>query len=178
MFPYFIQSHNVSVPHILTVEPISAGSSSVIFSVVFKYKALEKLWPFVLYTPFFLLNLITNKMANTITTQPISPIIIPMTCPVVSDVEVPLPEMTINKFWLKHVYGFGIIHVLWTLSNSTHQVTRENVSDCTGCWNTQVLFQLTEILWNHKFLLDVTGCQKTQVSICTSYTVFRRVLDK
>jgi hypothetical protein len=33
--------------------------------------------------------------------------------------------MTINKFWLKHVYGFGIIHVQWTLSNSTHQVTRE-----------------------------------------------------
>jgi hypothetical protein len=23
------------------------------------------------------------------------------------------------------------------------------------CWNVQVLFELTEILWNHKFLLDV-----------------------
>jgi hypothetical protein len=45
-------------------------------------------------------------------------------------------------------------------------------SDCTGCRNTQVLFQLTELLWDHKFLSDVTGCWKTQVSDCTGYTVY------
>ena len=26
-----------------------------------------------------------------------------------------------------------------------------NMFDCTGCRNTQVLFQLTEILWDYKF---------------------------
>jgi hypothetical protein len=45
------------------------------------------------------------------------------------------------------------------------------VSDCTGCRNTQVLFLLTEILWDHTFLSDVTGCRKTHVSDCTSSTV-------
>jgi len=29
----------------------------------------------------------------------------------------------------------------------------------------------TEILWDHKFLSDVTSCQKTQVLDCTSFTV-------
>jgi len=38
--------------------------------------------------------------------------------------------------------------------------------------NTQVLSWLTEILRDRKFLLDVTGCRKTQVSDCTSSTVF------
>jgi hypothetical protein len=37
--------------------------------------------------------------------------------------------------------------------------------------NTQFLLYLTEILWDHKFLSDVTGCRKTQVSDCTSCTV-------
>ena len=50
------------------------------------------------------------------------------------------------------------------------------VIDCTVCWNTQILFWLTEILWDHKFMWDVTGCQKTQVSDCTSSTVFLFVL--
>jgi hypothetical protein len=49
---------------------------------------------------------------------------------------------------------------------------QEDVSDCIGCGNTQVLFSLTEILWEHKFLSDVTGCRKTQVSDCTSSTVY------
>jgi hypothetical protein len=40
-----------------------------------------------------------------------------------------------------------------------------NVSDCTGCQNTQVLFQLIEILWDHKFLSDVTGCRIAQVPL-------------
>ena len=43
--------------------------------------------------------------------------------------------------------------------------------DCIACRNTQVLFQLTEILLDHQFLSDVTGCRKTQVSDCTSSTV-------
>ena len=42
---------------------------------------------------------------------------------------------------------------------------------CIGCRNTQVLFQLTEILFNHKLLSDVTVCHKTHVSDWTSYTV-------
>jgi hypothetical protein len=46
------------------------------------------------------------------------------------------------------------------------------VSESTGCRNTQVLFILTELLWAHKFLSDVTGCQKTQVSDCTGSTVY------
>ena len=50
------------------------------------------------------------------------------------------------------------------MSNPTYQGTKEgNVSDCTGCRKTQVIFQLTEILWDHKFLSDVTGCQIAQV---------------
>ena len=44
------------------------------------------------------------------------------------------------------------------------------MSDCTGCRNTQVLFMLTELLWDHDFLSDVTGCRKTQVSDCTCST--------
>ena len=32
-------------------------------------------------------------------------------------------------------------------------------------------FQLTELLWDHTFLSDVTGCRKTQVSDCTGSTV-------
>ena len=43
--------------------------------------------------------------------------------------------------------------------------------------NTQVLFQLTEILWGRKNLLDVTGCRKTQVSDCTSSTVSGKLLS-
>jgi hypothetical protein len=50
------------------------------------------------------------------------------------------------------------------------------MSDCTGCQNTQVLIKLTEILWDHTFLSDVPGCRKTQVSDCTSSTVFALVL--
>jgi hypothetical protein len=46
------------------------------------------------------------------------------------------------------------------------------VSDCTGWRNTQVLFMLTELLWDHKFLSDVTGCWKTRVSDCTGSTVY------
>jgi hypothetical protein len=30
---------------------------------------------------------------------------------------------------------------------------------------------LTELLWDHKILSDVTGCRKTQVSDCTGSTV-------
>jgi len=30
---------------------------------------------------------------------------------------------------------------------------------------------LTELLWDHKFMSDVTGCRKTQVSDCTGSTV-------
>ena len=46
-----------------------------------------------------------------------------------------------------------------------------NVSDCTGCRSTQVLFMLTELLCGHKFLSDVTRCRKTRVSDCTGSTV-------
>ena len=45
------------------------------------------------------------------------------------------------------------------------------MSDRTGCQNTQVLFWLTEILWDYTFLSDVKGCRKTQVSNCTGCTV-------
>ena len=44
------------------------------------------------------------------------------------------------------------------------------MSDCTGCRNTQVLFMLTELLWDHTFLSDVTGCRKVQVSDVTGST--------
>ena len=32
--------------------------------------------------------------------------------------------------------------IQWNVSNPRHQIARDqgNVSDCTGCWNTQVLF--------------------------------------
>ena len=49
---------------------------------------------------------------------------------------------------------------------------------CTGCQNTQLLFQLTEILGDHKFLSDhemSTGCQKTLVSDCTSSTIVEKI---
>jgi hypothetical protein len=40
-------------------------------------------------------------------------------------------------------------------------------------WNLfkPTFFQLTEILWDLNFLSDVTGCQKTQLSGCTSLKV-------
>ena len=44
--------------------------------------------------------------------------------------------------------------------------------DCTECRNTRILFQLTEIIGDPKFMSDVTGCRKPQVSDCTSSTVF------
>jgi hypothetical protein len=51
-----------------------------------------------------------------------------------------------------------------------------NMSHCTGCRNTQVLFKLTEILWDRQFLSDVTGCRKTQVwYYYTSSTVHTKV---
>jgi len=37
--------------------------------------------------------------------------------------------------------------------------------------NTQGFFWLTEILWDHKFLSDVTGCRKTQMLHCTSSNI-------
>jgi hypothetical protein len=43
--------------------------------------------------------------------------------------------------------------------------------DVAGCRKTQVLFKLTEILWDHNCLSDVTGCRKTRVLDCTSSTV-------
>ena len=41
-------------------------------------------------------------------------------------------------------------------------------------WNTQGFLtkNAKEILWDHKVLLDVTECRKTQVSDCTGSTVF------
>jgi hypothetical protein len=62
-------------------------------------------------------------------------------------------------------YLTSLLVLQWDLSNLT------NVSDCTGFWNTLVLFLLLEIPLDHKFLSDVTGCRKTQVSDCTSSTV-------
>ena len=58
------------------------------------------------------------------------------------------------------------IHIQWNLCNLTNQRTREMYR------NTQVLSWLTELLRDRKLLLDVTGCRKTQVSDCTSSTVF------
>ena len=64
-----------------------------------------------------------------------------------------------------------MLYIQWNLSNPTPR-DQGNVSDCTGWRNTQVLFMLTELLWDHKFLSDVTGCRKTQVSDCTGSTVY------
>jgi hypothetical protein len=64
------------------------------------------------------------------------------------------------------ILGIYFIYVQWNLSNPTHQGTRGM------CRNTQVLFELTEILWDYNILSDVTGCQKTQVSDCASSTVY------
>ena len=69
------------------------------------------------------------------------------------------------------VIGHHNLAIQWNLSNPTHQGTRE-MGEVVGCRNTQVLFQLTKIPWDHTFLLDVSGCWKTQVSDCTSSTVF------
>ena len=60
---------------------------------------------------------------------------------------------------MQFIYFF-ILDIQWNLSNPTHQGDQGNVSDCTGCRNTQVLFILTELLWDHKFLSDGTGCQE------------------
>ena len=59
--------------------------------------------------------------------------------------------------------------VQWNLSNPTHLKDQGNVSDCTRCRNTQVLFFFTELLWDHKFFLNVTGCRKTQASDCNKF---------
>ena len=56
-------------------------------------------------------------------------------------------------------------YIQWSLSNRTNQGTSEM---CRIVQNVRIL---TEILWDHKCLSHVTGCQKTQVSDCTSSTV-------
>ena len=40
-----------------------------------------------------------------------------------------------------------------------------NVSDCTGCRNTQVLFYLTQLLWDHKFFVGKLRCRIAQVPL-------------
>ena len=59
----------------------------------------------------------------------------------------------INKFILK---------IQWNLSNLIQHTKRQG--NCVGLYRMSVLFQLTEMLWDYKFLSDVTGCRKTQVS--------------
>jgi hypothetical protein len=61
------------------------------------------------------------------------------------------------------------------LSNPTHQGTMEMCKDCTGCRNTlvsqkyygiiNVLFWLTEILWDYKFWLDSQDVGKLRCQI-------------
>ena len=52
---------------------------------------------------------------------------------------------------------FPMLVVLWNLSNPTHhaQGIRKMYRIVHHVWTTHVLFQLTEILWDHKFLSDV-----------------------
>ena len=49
------------------------------------------------------------------------------------------------------------------------------MSDCTGCRITQVLFILTELLWDHKFLSDVgkLRCRIAQVPLYYDHTGFQ-----
>jgi len=42
------------------------------------------------------------------------------------------------------------------------------MSDYTGCRIIQVLFLLTETLWDYKFMSDITGCRKTGVPLYLS----------
>jgi hypothetical protein len=79
---------------------------------------------------------------------------------------IPLPILTLQlSVFLSFLYICIIVEnpviKSWGLGFNTNTL-------CTGCQNTQVL-------WEHKFLSDVTGCRKTQVSDCTSYTVLTTV---
>jgi hypothetical protein len=53
----------------------------------------------------------------------------------------------------------NLFYIQWNLSNPTHQGTREIVGIL------EVLFMLTELLWDDQFLLDVTGCRIAQVPL-------------
>jgi len=70
---------------------------------------------------------------------------------------------------LSYFHDLQLYHTEWNLSNLTHQGTREM---CQIVQDVGILrFYLTEILCDHKFLLDVTGCRKTEVSDYTNSTV-------
>jgi hypothetical protein len=56
----------------------------------------------------------------------------------------------------------------WNLSNPTHQGTREM---CRIVQDVGIL-RITEILWDHKFLSDVTGCRIAQVLLYSIMTMF------
>jgi hypothetical protein len=68
---------------------------------------------------------------------------------------------------LWHISGNRTSQFSYTVEPVQSDTPRDqgNGWGCIGCRNTQVLFQLTEIPWDHKFLSDVSGCWKTQVSI-------------
>ena len=48
------------------------------------------------------------------------------------------------------------MNLQWNLSNPTQEGSWEMCGN-TGCRNTLVLFKLTDILWNHKFLSENSG---------------------
>ena len=71
---------------------------------------------------------------------------------------------------LKYKYVLPFLEHFWLYSGTCLiRHTKGNVSDCTRCRNTQVLFFFTELLWDHKFFLNVTGWRKTQASDCNKF---------
>ena len=79
--------------------------------------------------------------------------------------------MLIKNLYQVYMSEINKVIILEPVQSDTPR-SQGNVSDCTGCRNTQLLYQLTEILWDHEFLSDVTGCWKAQVSDCTSSFIF------
>jgi len=47
-----------------------------------------------------------------------------------------------NLYWTVEGTFQPSLFIQWNLSNPPHLRGQRNVSDCTGCQNTQVLFQL------------------------------------
>jgi hypothetical protein len=71
-----------------------------------------------------------------------------------------------------------IIHRLHTLDKIMHSFQKNNtMTYLTWCAEVQICltifrtfyFFLTELLWDHKFFPNVTGCQKTQASDCNKF---------
>ena len=85
-------------------------------------------------------------------------------------------KIHVHRYVTGHTCNFfDICHISNTKYSGTFLIRRtKEPGKCVGLYRMSEysgLIYLTEILWDHHFLSDPTGCRKTQVSECTSSIV-------